>query len=154
MPSPASLSDAALLQQTMLFFQLEQRHRLAAEGSHTHQRMLLVLRRRGPLPQSEVARIMALEKSWISRAVDKLVAAGWVSREPDPGDRRSVRLVLSDSGRAQAEAMSHLLEQHAATVLARLDEAAQAQVMQAMRLLNAVLEPPARPPRDATEVAA
>lgn len=49
-----------------------------------------------------------------SRLVDRLVAAGLVSREPDPHDRRHVALTLTDHGAAAAariaEAESRLYE--------------------------------------------
>lgn len=150
LPSPASLSETALLQQAMLFFQLEQRHQLVAHGAHTHTRMLVVLKRKGALLQSELVRIMALEKSWVSRAVDKLVEHGWVIREPAGGDRRNIRLQLTPAGLVEAAELERLLDQHALSVLARLDEEGRTQVVHAMRLLHAVLEPSGRSPRAET----
>lgn len=49
---------------------------------------------------SRVAGALALAKPTVTQAVDSLVAAGLLLREPQPGDRRSVRLVLTDRGRA------------------------------------------------------
>lgn len=150
MPSTNSilLSDTALLRQAMLFFQLEQRHLLAAQGSHTHGRMLIVLRRKGPLAQSDLARMLSLEKSWVSRALDRLVEAGWVSREADVADRRRLLLSLTSAGLAQAQALETVLDQHAAAVLARVPAAEREAVVQAMRALHAALDPAARAPHE------
>lgn len=49
---------------------------------------------------SRVAGALALAKPTVTQAVDSLVNAGLLLREPQPGDRRCVRLVLTDSGRA------------------------------------------------------
>lgn len=138
----------ALLRQVMLFFQLEQRQLLAAHGSHTHSRMLILLRRKGPLAQSELARMLALEKSWVSRAVDRLVVAGWVSRVADAADRRKQQLSLTPAGVAQAVELDTVLDTHANAVLARLPQEAREQVVQAMQALHVALDPtqsPAQP---------
>jgi DNA-binding MarR family transcriptional regulator len=53
-------------------------------------------RRIGELPQH-----VLLSQPALSRMVDRLVERGLVERIPDPHDRRSVRLALTDNGRAR-----------------------------------------------------
>ena len=146
MPTP---SDAELLQQTILFFMIEQKRVLARHVPITQARMLSALLRNGPISQVELGRRMGLEKSWISRAVDKLVEQGWVERSPSEKDRRAFDLELTPQGLAQARLLRADLEAHAKSVLDRLDPEARATVMQAMRLLDGVIERPESSPTPA-----
>ena len=146
MPVP---SDAELLQQTILFFMIEQKRVLARHVPITQARMLSALLRNGPISQVELGRRMGLEKSWISRAVDKLVEQGWVERSPSEKDRRAFDLELTPQGLAQARLLRADLEAHAKSVLDRLDPEARATVMQAMRLLDGVIERPESSPTPA-----
>jgi DNA-binding MarR family transcriptional regulator len=64
---------------------------------------LLWALRRSPgqrLRVNELAREVVLSPTAMSRFVDRAVAAGVVSREPDPDDRRAQQVVLTDEGRA------------------------------------------------------
>ncbi len=47
---------------------------------------------------NELAREIVLSPPAMSRFVDRLAAAGCVRREPDPDDRRALRVVLTDAG--------------------------------------------------------
>lgn len=49
----------------------------------------------GPMTSGQFAHRLALSNSAVSRLVDRLVAAGWAQRVPDPGDRRVVRVELT-----------------------------------------------------------
>lgn len=135
------LSDAALLQEAMLFYHVEQRHRMQGHGPLSLNRMLLLLARKGALSQADLVRIMGLEKSWVSRAADKLVAQGWITKTSKTDDRRGLLLSLTEAGRHQADALEATLDAHAHSVLARLDDTARDTVMQAMRVLHRALAP-------------
>ena len=54
---------------------------------------------------SELAGLLQLDQSTVSRQVSHLVAGGLVARAPDPADRRACRLTLSDQGRATLESV-------------------------------------------------
>jgi DNA-binding MarR family transcriptional regulator len=47
---------------------------------------------------NELAREVALSPTAMSRFVDRVEAAGYVRREPDPTDRRALRVVITDAG--------------------------------------------------------
>ena len=47
---------------------------------------------------NELAREVVLSPTGMSRFVDRVEAAGYVAREPDPGDRRALQVVLTDAG--------------------------------------------------------
>jgi DNA-binding MarR family transcriptional regulator len=55
---------------------------------------------RGPLRVKELAEAVVLSPTAMSRFVDRVEAAGYVRREPDPQDRRALQVTLTDDGRA------------------------------------------------------
>ncbi len=52
---------------------------------------------------AKLAERLAVAKPTLTAIADGLVAAGYARRETEPGDRRVVRLCLTDSGRAAVE---------------------------------------------------
>lgn len=56
------------------------------------------------LRMAELAEALRIDASTATRAVDRLVANGLVSRVTDPGDARAVRVELTDKGRRTHEA--------------------------------------------------
>ena len=53
-----------------------------------------------PIRISELHRHVLLSQPALSRMVDRLARRGMIERQPDPADGRSVRLALTDTGRA------------------------------------------------------
>lgn len=53
-----------------------------------------------PLRPGEPAQRLGVEASHVTRTVQQLQKAGYVSRVPDPCDRRAQRIRLTDAGRA------------------------------------------------------
>jgi DNA-binding MarR family transcriptional regulator len=51
--------------------------------------------------QRELAELMRIEPPTLVRHLDKLADDGLVERRPDPGDRRVLRVVVTDAGRAR-----------------------------------------------------
>ncbi len=65
--------------------------------------VLATLRRQGPphaLSAGELSRATLLTPGAMTNRIDRLEAAGLVRREPEPGDRRGVRVVLTARGLA------------------------------------------------------
>ncbi|WP_051709775.1 MarR family winged helix-turn-helix transcriptional regulator [Andreprevotia chitinilytica] len=139
---PASF-NTAILRDLMRSFINEQRQNLARNGFNALSRMLVVVLHRGSLSQAELGQILALEKSWVSRAVDKLVTQGWVERQPNPADRRGVLLQLTEAGRAEALAVEAVLESHAESVLARVPVTKLPAVLDALAVLRQAFDLPA-----------
>lgn len=52
-----------------------------------------------PLRPGELATRLGVEASHITRTVQQLQKAGYVTRVPDPDDRRAQRIQLTDAGR-------------------------------------------------------
>ncbi|WP_058835101.1 MarR family winged helix-turn-helix transcriptional regulator [Luteimonas abyssi] len=54
----------------------------------------------GTTSATDLARAAELNPGAMTRLIDKLVARGLVARHADPGDRRAVRIDLTDAGQA------------------------------------------------------
>ena len=65
--------------------------------------VLRTLRVEGPVPHARLGGLSALDKATLSGIVDRLAAADLVVREPDPADRRSRLVRLTDGGAALVE---------------------------------------------------
>ena len=72
---------------------------------------------------NELAREVVLSPTAMSRFVDRVEAAGYVRREPDPGDRRALQVALTDEGVALLRRMWPVyeagIERHFAAYLGR-----------------------------------
>jgi DNA-binding MarR family transcriptional regulator len=103
----------------------------AQTGLTPPQYRILKLAGAGGERSTRLARRLAVAKPTLTAIADGLVAAGYAVREPEPGDRRVVRLSLTAAGRAAVERadaayaawLGPLLEQtgEPATVLRALD---------------------------------
>src|ERR1051325_175424 len=87
---------------------------------------LLWALRRSPqrrLRVNELAREVVLSPTAMSRFVDRVEAAGYVRREPDPDDRRALRVAITDEGVALLRRMWPVyergIERHFAAHLGR-----------------------------------
>ena len=55
------------------------------------------------LTMSELSDILAVDKSFMTKEIKKLIKLGYVTQQVDPADRRIQRVYLTESGRAAAE---------------------------------------------------
>ncbi len=71
-------------------------------GINASDRALLefLARERAPISLSALARKRSVTRQHIHQTLARLPHSGWIVRQPDPEDARSVRLSLSRSGRA------------------------------------------------------
>jgi DNA-binding MarR family transcriptional regulator len=75
--------------------------------------VLSLLYRRPGLSQSELAEMLEVERATAGRMIDRLELKSWVTRRPDPTDRRIKRLHLT----AEAEAVQAEMGRIAAEML-------------------------------------
>jgi|SRR5579872_969802 len=75
-----------------------EREGLTASRAH----LLLVLADRGPCSQRQLAGVLKVTPRTITALVDGLQSTGFVTREPDPGDRRIARVTMTARGQAAA----------------------------------------------------
>ena len=68
--------------------------------------MLSALRRSGApyqLSPSQLIGEMMVTSGTMTNRIDRLVSAGWVSRHPDPTDRRGVLVRLTEAGQTKVD---------------------------------------------------
>jgi DNA-binding MarR family transcriptional regulator len=83
-------------------------------------RMLVVLCAEGPLRSGVLSERLGIHQSTLTRLADRLVAQGWVRREPNAESRREVLVDLTDAGR---DLVTKVLEARRADMAAILSQA-------------------------------
>ncbi|MCX3063188.1 MarR family winged helix-turn-helix transcriptional regulator [Streptomyces beihaiensis] len=68
--------------------------------------VLTLLKRYGNMRMSRMAELLAVDVSVASRHVAHVAARGWIARNPDPADKRSRILTLTDDGCRQLEVLN------------------------------------------------
>ena len=110
-------------------------------ATNTQCHLLIELQRGGPLPLSELGNRLILEKSWVSRAVDAMVARGLVTKEPNPSDARSWLVTLTAEGTRTVSELDRALDAHARQLLDGLNKEERTAVNDALsRLLKLLRE--------------
>ncbi len=87
------------------------------------------------LSLSGLAAAVDLDTSTLSRTVEGLVKAGLVERTPGLADRRSVRLVLSATGRAKVAVIDEMCDRYYTELFEQLIEKDQRCIIRAVSLL-------------------
>lgn len=129
-------SIARQFRDLVCLYNQQQRRFLHGQGLPPQQQMLVLLRNRGPIAQVELGRIVGLDKSWVSRIIDRFVADGLVEREPSDQDRRSVLLSLTARGAEQAERIDGLLNDFAEKLLGNIPLEARQGIFEALDVLT------------------
>lgn len=112
--------------------------RAAAYGLSSAQwRLLVHVLREGSVPQARLADLLEIEPISVSRLIDRMQKSGWVTRQPDPTDRRVQRIVATEN----TQAIRHELRTMAADVyeeaMAGLDPAARDALFSGLMAINA-----------------
>ncbi|GAA1272192.1 hypothetical protein GCM10009665_70290 [Kitasatospora nipponensis] len=89
-----------------------------------------------PLRVGELAARQRLAPNTVSGLVGKLLEAGFVDRQPDPGDRRTARIALTAAGYRQLADWQHAHECRIAGALGTLDGPDYDAVMAALPALD------------------
>jgi len=110
---------------------------LGARGLSLSQFDVLATLRHGEgITQQELAERLLVTKGNVVGLIDRIGAAGWVERRPDPEDRRANRLYLTDAGRGM---LSEVFPDHADFIckaFGRLDEAELREMHQLLKRLD------------------
>ena len=106
--------------------------------------VLATLRRAGPpyrVRPTDFAAPLMLTSSGTTKRLDRLEAAGYVTRERDPSDRRGVLIALTPQGRSLVDnaADKHMANER--RILSGLSEAEQRQLAGLLRKLTLTLPP-------------
>lgn len=89
---------------------------------------------------SQVADALRVTRPTATRLVDGLVQRGWLLREPDPGDRRQVRLHTTPAGAAVQAKVQEIMHTAMVAHLSRLTPEALDALHEGLRALDRVLE--------------
>lgn len=104
-------------------YRAEKARRLAVLGLHPGQDVLLWLlaEDEGGMTVSELAARLGVEPPTATRSLARLAGGGWFRREPVPDDRRQVRIVVTDEGRALLPAIEQVWGDLAELALGEVD---------------------------------
>jgi DNA-binding MarR family transcriptional regulator len=100
---------------------------------------------RGPMTQRNLTAALRLERSSVSRLVDRLHEHGWVATTVDPDHGGGVLVSLTDEGRRVHRQLSSARSKRFAALLAAIPPDRRDQVVEALALLttaSATLEDP------------
>jgi DNA-binding MarR family transcriptional regulator len=92
-----------------------------------------------PLTLSEIARLRRVSLQSAGELVQGLVDRGWITRVPDPTDRRQMKLHLTESGRQQYLRASNRMLEHLVPFMEMLTDEEIAAVQIALPALRRVL---------------
>ena len=84
--------------------------------------ILFLLKGRENRTMSEIGQLLNLDNSTVTGLADRLEKAGYVTREPNPGDRRAWHLHLTAQGRGEAQKASRVVGRVNAEVKAGISE--------------------------------
>ncbi|GJM23372.1 MAG: MarR family transcriptional regulator [Planctomycetota bacterium] len=105
--------------------------------------VLATLRRQGApyrLTPTELSRTILLTPGAMTNRIDRLEAAGLVRREAQPGDRRGVRVSLTEQGLATVDSALEARFDEATSAVANLPERDRTSLERILRRLLAELE--------------
>ena len=102
--------------------------------------LLRAVRGRTGISVGEAAAELRIAPNTASTLANQLVAAGLVRREPDPRDRRSVRLVITPAAERRMAAWHDRRQQVLEAALGRLDPGERAALEAAVGPLHGLLE--------------
>jgi DNA-binding MarR family transcriptional regulator len=111
-------------------------------------RTLATLGQFGEMTATEIGRHSAMHKTKVSRAVQELDRRKWLTRKPDPNDRRIEWLRLTSAGARIYQDLVPLARGFEARFLGSLDAGEREAILRALALLEnaAALQP--NPPRN------
>ena len=84
----------------------------------------------------ELAELLNMDKSAVSRSVEELVQKGYVLREPSTRDRRCVVLNLTDEGMARFNTIEKDMNMKFKRVFSMIPKEKQSQVLEALNIYN------------------
>jgi DNA-binding MarR family transcriptional regulator len=97
---------------------------------------LVRLQRQEGMTQAELAENLEIQPISLVRLIDRLCLHGLVERRPHPRDRRANRLYLTEKGRTTLLHLAPLGKEIGSHVLASLDEADVADLLQKLLLIR------------------
>ncbi len=145
--SPDDLGDALItaMERTISRYQRSLRHAIEqAEGpgrlTMPQLRCLQAITADGTALTTQLARRMNVAVPTMTSMIDGLTERGLVGRHPDPVDRRQVRIVMTDEGRAVLARYQKIVHARLRTLLAHLTTAQKKRLLAAMDDVASMLD--------------
>lgn len=98
--------------------------------------LIVEIGRRPGISIKELAGILKIDKSGVSRNIEELVKKGFVTREPSATDRRYVVLKLTESGNVRFEKIEKDMYKEYKKVFSMIKKSDQDRVLEALRIYN------------------
>jgi len=98
--------------------------------------MIVEIGRKPGISVKELAEILRMDKSGVSRAVEELVQKGFIERNSSKEDRRYVALTLLPKGQERFEKIENDMYLKFKAVLEQIPEEKREQVVEALKLYN------------------
>ncbi|GMK45592.1 hypothetical protein PghCCS26_27200 [Paenibacillus glycanilyticus] len=134
---PQYVDVREILQGVVRRFGLQQKGGAQGFGiSVIQSHILYELHKRPNLSLNELADVLCVEASTLSRQVQQLVELELLSREPDQKDRRYVTLTLTAKGHEQQKAVAEAMEDYILSIFQYVPADKKRQVLESLQLLN------------------
>lgn len=141
MKTTTDLTGHLLREVARLYVRAQRTQIACCDGASNVQcHVLTELLRNDGMTQRALVERLNLDKGWISRAVDALVADGAVTKQQSEVDRRNVKLSLTRAGLGRAQKLEQQLNSHAAELLGAIPVNRHTQVQEALQLLLKALQ--------------
>lgn len=101
---------------------------------------LLALYEKGPLPSSQIARLIMVKSSTVTGVIDRLEHKGLVRRKRNSPDRRIINIELTEEGKELAQNAPPPIQQKIVDGLERLPETKLQQIVQNLGLVTHMLD--------------
>lgn len=92
--------------------------------------------RAGSISLIDLANLLNLDNSTMSRTVNNLVTMEYAKRELDPEDRRYVTISLTEKGIELYQSIESNMDKHFSALYERIPEDKRSQVLESLELLN------------------
>jgi DNA-binding MarR family transcriptional regulator len=120
-PAPLTSDLCWLLSRASHALTTELTAALEKKGMSPRAHSVLATAMTGEYTQSEVARMVGLDKTTMVVTLDELEAAGLAARKPSPGDRRVRVIAVTSAGRRKVREAETIMDQVREDVLSGLD---------------------------------
>jgi MarR family transcriptional regulator for hemolysin len=114
---------------------LDERLRPTGQTSARMETLAAILNSPPLSPQVDIARRLRIEGPTLTRMIDALEKDGLVERIPDPADRRTKQLRVTEQGEAALEGMFAIADEMRGRLLDGLDEDDTAEINRFLRML-------------------
>jgi len=141
MSSTEEIEIREILQQLVRDFGLLQREGSECCGITVQQSHIIYELDKNPrISLIELAEKLSMDTGMLSRQINKLVESEYVSRTPDPNDRRYVVLSLTEKGQVKANEISDQMNQYIGQILGLIPTDKKDRVIESLQILLSAMK--------------